>query len=463
MTKEEKNAAQGQSLRQEYKPSEWQMPGKRGSNSCPEEQEREFVQFPAFLRLGPTDGTLSVSLPLSLSRPPETANEASSRPPLRHVSCRQRISLVRHCRGGRGLLCCTRIGWRWVGRYARLETQAIKERFSEIMSSQSGIVPSEEVVVKVHEFVSSHKRALLLAIDASSLSVDIGETVSGTSDLDTDLDKIASELLTDVDCRYIILRYDEKKFAFISYVPDNATVRYKMLYASSKNTLLRSLGGELFDPILFVNSADELTADGWRKIVRSMNVEVPLTESELNLKDVKEKELYLNSSKSSNTAKLVSDSSSALLFEIDPELESLLSSDTTARSTLLSLEISQEVLKLINKSEGVAVSSLVELVRPITGPSYHLYTSDTGAQFFILTCPSGSKVRERMLYAANKQGLLNHLKGKGWDFAKVIEAGDADEIELTELQSTTEQAVPETTSAGSGRLRFAKPKGPRRR
>ena len=322
--------------------------------------------------------------------------------------------------------------------------------------------------MQVHEFVASGSRALSLMIDASSLSVDIGAMVEGTGDLDADLDSIALQQLSDVDCQYLLLRCGNGKVAFISYVPDNASVRYKMLYASSKNTLLRSLGGELFDPILFVNSADELTAAGWKKIVHSMSGEVPLTESEQNLRDVREKELYLNSSKASHTGHLVSDSSNALLFQIDPTLEPLLSVGSASPASLVSLEISQEVLKLVNSADGVAVDDLVDRVRPIAGPSYHLYTADTGARFFILTCPSGSKVRERMLYAANKQGLLNYLKSNGWEFAKVIEAGDPDEIELSELRTAAGDesgaAAPETAAPSSaGRLRFAKPKGPRRR
>lgn len=337
------------------------------------------------------------------------------------------------------------------------------------MSSQSGIVPSAEVVVQVHDFVASEGRALTLTIDASSLSVDVGATTKATADLDADLDAIASQQLSDVECQYFLLRYGNGgKLAFISYVPDNASVRYKMLYASSKNTLLRSLGGELFDPILFVNSADELTAAGWRKIVHSMDGAVPLTESEQNLRDVREKELYLNSSKASHSGQLVSDSSNALLFQIDPALEPLLAAGSASPASLISLEISEEVLKLIDSADSVAVEDLVDRVQPISGPSYHLYTADTGACFFILTCPSGSKVRERMLYAANKQGLLNHLKSNGWEFSKVVEAGDADEIDLSELQTAaggdSGATAPDTAGpGGSARLRFAKPKGPRRR
>lgn len=332
------------------------------------------------------------------------------------------------------------------------------------MSSQSGIVPSDEVIIKFHDFISSGNRALVLTINPQLLTVSIDKSIPGSSNLNADLDGlISNDVCNDTDCLYLILNYGHNtKYAFISYVPDNAIVKSKMLYASTKNTLLRSLGGEYFNPILFINSPEELNSSGWAKIINSNETDVPLTESEMNLKSVKESELASSASSSLGVAsgKLVNDSNTTLLFQIDPELESLLSSSSTIPlGSLISLEISNEILKLIKKASDVSASNLIKSISSIQGPAYHLYVSDGGLKFFILTCPSGSKVRDRMLYAANKQGLLNHLKSNNWDFSKVIEAGDADEIELSEFATDSNSSA----STNSNRLKFAKPKGPRRR
>lgn len=333
------------------------------------------------------------------------------------------------------------------------------------MSSQSGIIPSEELIAQFHEFVNTGRRCLILSIDPTRLVIDIKEDVPAGSNVNNDLDHISKDLLNETECLYLIMRYDDSernsggKYAFISYVPDNAAVRYKMLYASTRISLLRALGsgGEVFDPILFINSREELDSDGWSKILTSIKDEAPLTESEINLRDVKENELIINNSTLSNARKLVSDSNTALLFQLDSKLEEVLKNEKTVES-LLSLEIDNEVLKLSKASTNIPISALVSALEHISnGPAYHLYVSAANRCFFILTCPSGSKVKDRMVYATNKQGLLTHLKSLGWDFFKVIEIGDASELEIGDLQEA------EKVKTESSSLRFAKPKGPRRR
>jgi hypothetical protein len=339
------------------------------------------------------------------------------------------------------------------------------------MSSQSGITPSADVVAAAHAFVSSKDRAIVLSINAQSLTVDITNTISGTADLNKDLDSIISDQLNDIDCYYILLKYDDnQKVAFISYVPDNAIVKHKMLYASTKNTLLRSLGnGISLQPILFINSSGELTSDGWKKIIQNLNSDIPLTKSEISLKNVREKE-FNQSFKNHPTRKLVSDSTPNLLFKLDDELDSILSSGNNNLNNLLSLKISNECLILAKLSSNMTLGSLIpELSKFENSPSFHLYTNEESLNFFLLVCPSGSKVRDRMVYASNKQGLLNYLKSNGWGFEKIIEIGDPNELELSELKREKVTSIDDETKSipnpatSNNSLKFAKPKGPRRR
>lgn len=345
------------------------------------------------------------------------------------------------------------------------------------MSSQSGIVPSDALVASFHAFTTSNDRAILLSIDPKTLSLDISKTISGTSNLNADLDSISEDVLDDVTCYYIVLKYkdDKSKFSFISYVPDNAIVKSKMLYASTKNTLLRSLGNDVvFDPILFINSKDELSSVGWEKIMKSLNDDVPLTESEMTLKNVKENELFLKSSNTKNGLtnhpgrQLVSDSSASLLFKLDDELESLILAGNNSSNNLLSLEISNESLRLSKLSSDMTLNVLVDKLEELSTsnihPLYHIFTNSHNLNYFLLTCPSGSKVRDRMLYASNKQGLLTHLNSNGWKFEKVIEIGDPNELEISELKvNNNDSDDNSSTPSTNGSLRFAKPKGPKRR
>lgn len=316
------------------------------------------------------------------------------------------------------------------------------------MSTQSGITASEAVVSECTSFLRSPtRRALILKIDTVTLSIKVQESVQ-CSDFSTDLKQLTENLTCD-ECCYILLRHDAEKHAFISYVPDNASVRSKMLYASTKNTLLQELGSGLFDPILFINSPEELSPQSWNKIMGSGNVKA-LSESEESLQAVKDHQLYATS----NPRRLANDSNNTLSFPLDDQLHDAVGG--LANEVLITAVIDNERLVLAEKS-CVPMDGIVEAIGNFHSPAYHLYNYQE-RKTFILTCPSGSKVRERMLYASNKQGFLNSLKSQGLEFTNVVEVGDASELETSEITG----APVEDANKPLG-LRFAKPKGPRRR
>ena len=98
-------------------------------------------------------------------------------------------------------------------------------------------------------------------------------TTSPTSTLSEDLGHL-SGLLKDDRAEYILLRENDTadnsftgvaKCVAITYVPDAAPVRQKMLFASTRLTLVRELGTEHFSSTLFATEKSELTAEGWSK------------------------------------------------------------------------------------------------------------------------------------------------------------------------------------------------------
>lgn len=98
--------------------------------------------------------------------------------------------------------------------------------------------------------------------------------------------------LTDTDPLYILLkRYDAvPKLVAVSYVPDRAKVRQKMLFASTRLTLVRELGREHFRETIFTTAQDELTPEGFDKHDKHEKLEAPLTEEERSLAGVKQAE-----------------------------------------------------------------------------------------------------------------------------------------------------------------------------
>lgn len=77
----------------------------------------------------------------------------------------------------------------------------------------------------------------------------------------------------------------------VTYVPDTANVRQKMLFASTRLTLTRELGAERFRETILATTRQELTAEGWRKHDKHAELMAPLTEEEQTLQGVKEAEV----------------------------------------------------------------------------------------------------------------------------------------------------------------------------
>ena len=74
-------------------------------------------------------------------------------------------------------------------------------------------------------------------------------------------------------------------------MPDAAPVRQKTLFAATRLTLVRALGADAFADTAFVTAAEELTAEGWARRLRSESAtERPLTEEERNLEGIKAEE-----------------------------------------------------------------------------------------------------------------------------------------------------------------------------
>lgn len=79
-------------------------------------------------------------------------------------------------------------------------------------------------------------------------------------------------------------------YVAVTYVPNSAPVRQKMLFASTRLTLVRELGIERFRETIFATEKAELTAEGFKKHDQHTKLAAPLTEEEESLGAVKRAE-----------------------------------------------------------------------------------------------------------------------------------------------------------------------------
>ena len=263
---------------------------------------------------------------------------------------------------------------------------------------------------------------------------------------------------------YILLRRadtlssPDKSLVAVTYVPNAAPVRQKMLFASTRLTLVRELGGEHFPESIFCTEADELTSAGWQRHEQHTASSNPLTAEEQSLQDIKDAEAL--ESRGTRGQSLAQGGKLAMRAdgEIAGALRRLGEAGSEANLVQLRMDGASETLQLVSEQQ-VGLAGLAGALSP-QEPRYAFYRHDDAAAsiVFVSTCPSAAKIRERMLYAASRGNVVALAQNEGGlKVAKKIEATNPDEVtEEVILDEFKEEAKEVKTG-------FAKPKRPGRR
>jgi len=350
------------------------------------------------------------------------------------------------------------------------------------MSTKSGITVSKEVIEK---FKSLKNGGFIIKVgeDNTQLVPDtqflaVGDNLEQNFQL---INEYISKLFPDP--AYIVISKSADEYIFISFIPDVAPIKQKMIYASTKNTLMLALGNEHFSKgnTFAWTGLEELTYESYKSESSNPN-DGPLTADEKVLKQLNSLE-DLTLSLSGFKKKLpsmhdhgptnVSGSSSGnLLQKIDSELQLQFDElpNNAQSNQLLTFHIQDEVMTVASHKPNVKLGQLItemDAENPDKIPQYAIYNYDNDRFCFLYSCPSGSKVKDRMIYASSKLALINHLneslKPHNLKIDKSLEVGDLEELELSELDSSESNSAVNSDSSASRGLRFNKPKGPRRR
>lgn len=342
------------------------------------------------------------------------------------------------------------------------------------MSTQSGIIASSELLARFQNLVDQ-----TLLVTVSDDQTQLVEDESYVQPTSFDLTSVFKGLHNHFSRIYpqpgyaIFPRPNSKDFVFIAFIPDLAPIRQKMLYASTKNTLIQQMGSGAFGKkyILAFTELEELTPDNYDRATRSSSDPTLLTSNEIVLQNIDRLQALSVSQASPSAFKKELPSmhggAGSLLFEIEEGLDKMLRQDLHKQLVMINVN-ANEHLVLTSHVSDVSLDALIKTAcleldfYPSPSPLYIMYGYAPSKVAFIYLCPSGSKVRDRMLYATSKKGLISHLKSKYFSpsqLEKVLEVGDLDEIDLSVLEvgPTQESAAPRTS------LKFTKPKGPRRK
>jgi twinfilin-like protein len=262
---------------------------------------------------------------------------------------------------------------------------------------------------------------------------------------------------------YILLRRadslasPDKSLVAVTYVPNAAPVRQKMLFASTRLTLVRELGGEHFAESVFTTEAAELTAQGWEKHVAHTEGENPLTAEEQSLQDMKDAEaLESRGTKPQGLAQ-----GGRIAIRADDGIAGALrelGKGGTDNLVQMRMNGANETLELVSSSSATP-STIASSIDP-KEPRYVFYRHDDAdaSIVFISTCPSAAKIRERMLYAASRGNVVSLAQNEGG--LKVVKKLEATNPEEVTEEVLLEEFRVERKESSKG---FAKPKRPGRR
>ncbi|KAL9111275.1 MAG: hypothetical protein Q9227_004354 [Pyrenula ochraceoflavens] len=282
--------------------------------------------------------------------------------------------------------------------------------------------------------------------------------------------------LTPKDPIYLFLRrsLEASTFAAVTYVPANAPVRAKTLFASTRSTLLRELGLERFEGSYFCTDDFEvLDAKEWEARdgrgeggrEGGGKDEAILTREERELQGVKraeEEERHGTGGRDigwGGGQSKQGGAASGLKMKVgDGVGEALRGLGEEGCLAQMAIDLATETVTLSRSKSNVSPSNLSSLI-PSSDPSYTFYHyPSTPSIVFIYSCPSTTSVKGRMVYASSRNSVVQLAKDEDVEVSKRIEVGGPEDVTETSLRDEVMPKAETETKQG-----FARPKRPGRR
>ncbi|KAI5855097.1 actin depolymerizing protein [Durotheca rogersii] len=335
---------------------------------------------------------------------------------------------------------------------------------------QSGISASQELVSRFNELLSDPGLfGLLVTISDEALApLATLRRASSSSDFADDLGQLAPHLGADAPLYALLRRHAAAPhLVAVTYVPDAAKVRQKMLFAATRLALVRELGSEHFRETLFATAPDELTPDGFARHDRHAALAAPLTDEERDLAAVKRAEAEAGAGTAVREIHLSKTMNMPVATDALVALSELGRGDGSGL-VMLKINHDTEVVELV--ADDSTPASIAELVGVIsaTEPRFTFFryraAPPHGGEardvvLFFYTCPPSAAtkgIKFRMIYPLMKRAVLQVATGEaGVAVEKKFEVEDP--AEITE-QSVLEDLFPEAET----KTQFRRPKRPGR-
>lgn len=328
------------------------------------------------------------------------------------------------------------------------------------MSHQTGIKANEKLKGYFAKCKEGGIRLLKVSIEEEQLTYSSHKECIAS--WDKDFDDCVKPLIEDDQPCFMFYRLDVKdalgyQWILISWSPDTAPVRQKMLYASTKATLKQEFGTSQIKEELHGTILDDITWEGYIKHKRAMTAPAPLSMKEEELQEIKRTEINTEYGVDSKQQTL-----GGVLFPLTESAKQAIVEMGKGHYDYVQfkINITEEKIDLVS-SENLKLDNLPSKV-PTDGGRYHLFKFKhthegdyTESIIFIYSMPGyNCPIKERMLYSSCKNPFTDTIASMGLDIVKKIEIDSG--RELTE-QFLYEELHP---TKCLHRMKFDKPKGP---
>ncbi|RNA09405.1 twinfilin [Brachionus plicatilis] len=338
------------------------------------------------------------------------------------------------------------------------------------MSHQSGIKSNE----KLRNFFAHAKqdktRMFKVVInDKEELELSNHHEVQN-SNWQTDFNKFVLESIEPKSPCYIFYRLDEKTnsgytWLLILWSPDFATVKQKMLYASTKSTLKMEFGSGQVADEMFATIMDEISLEGYLKHVKSQEAPAPLTNREEEIEFLKQNEDHTRINVDTKHKTL-----QGVMFPIDNSavqaLEAFKKENSNYVQLIVNIEEEQIQSKRLYTLNDVSKVEDIKKCIPEDKGRFHLFRfshTHDGQRFksviFIYSMPGFSvSIKERMIYSSTKSEMIQYIKSHyDIEINKAIEISEPSELNESFF---IEELHPKKVADSK---KFDKPKGPNSR
>ncbi|KAL8005506.1 putative actin-depolymerizing factor domain, twinfilin, ADF-H/Gelsolin-like domain superfamily [Plasmopara halstedii] len=251
------------------------------------------------------------------------------------------------------------------------------------------------------------------------------------------------------------------RWVLLAFVPENVSVRDRMLYSSSRDSLKKQLGLNYFSGEFHATDLSEVTWESFIEARKKQAANAPLSESERLLKETALLERDTN---------VKSSAMGVVPFGITQNVRDKLRLLQEEKFDWIAMKLSEdnervEVVKSLENVELIDVISTLDRRTPSFVAYRYRGSKVTSALLFMYVCPEDSPVRLKMIYSTCKATVLSvaieelHIK---FDYTIEIDntASAIDDIrsEVAPSQNEEEQkpcefARPAAPGRGRGRGR----------